>query len=116
MLGGRSISCVARSIAVDCVAERVARREIERERDGGELSLTAHHKRGRCFRNLREHVQGHLAAAEGPDIEELQRPRTLLKLRHHFQHDTILVQLGKHRGHLPLAERVVQSIDNELAG
>ena len=96
------------------VAERLARREIERERDGRELSLTAHDERGRCFRNLREHVQRHLAAAQGPDIEELQRLWTLLKLRHHFQHDTILVQLGKHRGHLPLAERVVEGVDNQL--
>jgi hypothetical protein len=114
MLGGKSISCVARSIAV--TASPSEPREIERERDGGKLPLTAHHKRGHCFCHLGEHVQWHLASAEGPDIEKLQCPRTLLKLRHHFQHDTILVQLGKHRGHLPLAERVVQSIDNDLRG
>ena len=46
------------------VAERVARREIERERDGRELSLTAHDQRRGRFRDLREHVQRDLAAAE----------------------------------------------------
>ena len=114
---GRQIDLLSGPLdRVDCVAERAARREIERERDGGELPLTAHHKRGGRFRHLGEHIQGHLASAEGPDIEKLQRPRTLLKLRHHFQHDTILIQLGKHRRHLPLAERVIQRIDNDLRG
>src|SRR5207253_6309569 len=69
------------------VTERVARREIERERDGRELSLTTHDQRHGCFRDLRKHIQRNLAAVQGPDIEKLQRLWTLLKLWHHFQND-----------------------------
>ena len=116
MLAGKPSSCVVRSNA--CTAS-------PSDPPGARLNETV--TAGNCpWRlttsgvvvsvNLGKDVQRHLAPADGPDIEELQRLRALPKLGHHFQHDTILVQLGKHRGDLPLAERVVEGVVNQSEG
>ena len=96
---------------LDGVARANAWREIERKRDGGELPLTADRQAASVVSLTWVNTfKRHLPTADGPHIDVLQRPGLFLKLRHHFEHHTVLIQLGKHRRHLPLAEGVIQRI------
>ena len=64
IVGGRPIAAIACSIAVDRVAERVARREVERDRDRRQLAGVIDRQRARCRRlTVRDRVERHQRAA-----------------------------------------------------
>ena len=115
MLGGQpqlSLGSIDRGHAV---AQRRARREIERQRNHRELSLVIDGERNLDRLQLGKRAQRHLRRLS---IEctymSGQVPGVLLKLRLHFQNHVILVQLRENGRDLALAERVVQSIVDHL--
>ena len=96
------------------LSQRNSRRQIERQRDHGELSLVIHRQRGVRSLEVAEGGQRNLHSAVGVHVNVLERIRILRKLRIHFQHHVVLVQLGKYGGNLALPEGVVERIVDGL--
>jgi len=92
------------------VAERRARRQVERERHRRELSLTADRDRRRFLGRGAERAERHGAAVGAAHVETVEARGGLPEVRLHLQHDAVLVHLREDRGHLPLAERVVERV------
>ena len=98
----------------DRVAQRVARREIERNRHRGELALMIDGQRRRARLEMGEGAQRHLAAGVRANVDVVERVRIALKLRRDFEHHVILIELREHRRHLPLPEGVVQRVVDQI--
>ena len=92
------------------VAERVAGREVERQRDRGELPLVADRQvRGLRRVDVHERRQRHLLVRDRRrDVELVEDRRILLHLRRRFENHVVAVELREVLRDLALADRVVQ--------
>ena len=63
-----------------------------------------------------ESAQGDLSTGGRFHIDMLEAFGVLPELRVHFEHHMVLVELGVHRGDLPLAEGIVKRVVDHLRG
>ena len=108
-----------RSIALDRLgrrAERYALRQVEADRDRRELALVAdRQRRGLACRPPRERRQRHLLARSAAISGRACRASDVaLQLRQDLHDHVIAVLLGEILGDLPLAERVVERVVDQL--
>src|SRR5579862_9716282 len=96
------------------LAEGDARREIERKRDGGKLSLVIHRQEGVASLELRDRREGDLPARGGTDENLAERRGLELVSGVRFQDDVVLVVALVKDGDLPLAECVIQGVVHRL--
>src|SRR5260370_1439565 len=92
------------------LAQRHARRQVERYGDGGELALVVDGERGRLVAELRHRADRDLRAVPARHVDTRQRRRVGLERRRHFEHDLVLGARRIDRRHLALAEGVVQRL------
>ena len=112
---GRQADLPLRRLDVlDRVSERRARREVEGERDRGELALVVDGERGRARLVARERRERHERARARAHVDVAQGRRRLLELRAHLEHDAVLVEALVHRGDRPLPEGVVERLVDRL--
>ena len=101
----------------DRIAEGRPGRQVERQRHRRELPLARDHKRGRSGIGADHGVERHrhrLPASRAGDVDVPEGPRALPELGLDLEHDPVLVELGEHRGDLPLAEGVVERVVDRL--
>ena len=109
---GRGHADVASGLldGVDGIAERRARQQVERERDGRKLRLVVHGQSGaRVGRNVASVETAPACRAVG-HVDGLERLRMLPVFGRDFHHHPVLVQALVHRRDLTLAEGVVEGI------
>ena len=75
----------------DCVAERVARLEVERERHRRQLSGVVDHRRTDGRGKLRHRAERHELSGGGADVDHRQRLRVLLELGGELHDDLVSV-------------------------
>ncbi len=95
---------------VDRIAQRRARRQVERDRDRRELPLVADRQVGALAGvDLDESRERDLLAVERRgQVELVEQCRILLQRRRDLQHHVVAVELGEVLRHLPLPDGVVQ--------
>src|SRR6266851_1180530 len=112
---GRHIQLRLRPVhRIHRIADRLARRQIERDRHSRELALVTDHQRRRLLFEVSKRRQRHLRPIRTLHINVAERSRIPLKLRSYLQHHVILVLLRKDRRHLPLRKRIIQRIVDVL--
>ena len=99
---------------VDGIAQRHPRRQVERQRHRRELALMVDLGRQLRVLEMGEAGERHKLAGGGRHANILQCTGVELVRRIQFQHDVILVNLGKDGRHFALAQRVVQRVVDEL--
>ena len=90
------------------IAERHAGREVERDRNRGQLAGMIDAQRPEARFQPRHRVQRHQLAAGGLHVEHRERLRPQLELRQQFHDDLVRVAGRIDRRDLPRAVRVVQ--------
>ncbi len=97
---------------VDRLAERGARRQVERHRRRRELPEMLDFERRRLLLDLGDRRHRHLAVhrGRGRQVDRAQRTQRLLHHRVGFEDHPVLVRLGEDRRDDALAERVVERI------
>ena len=100
----------------DRVAQRNARRKVERKCYGGKLSLMIHRERGNAGLIVSKGTQFDFGVVGRARVDLRQRCGILPVLGRDFHHDVILVQRRIHRRYLALPEGVVQGIVDHLLG
>ena len=98
----------------DGVAEGDAGRQVERQRDRGELALVVDGERRRTRGQVCEGAQRHLGAGGGLHVDRLERLGVLLKARGDLEDHVVLIELGEDRRDLALAEGVVEGVVDGL--
>src|SRR5207344_2156320 len=94
---GRKMNILLR--ALDCLrsfSQRNSWRQVERQRDHGELSLVIDCQRRVVSLEMTEGGERDLAPAVGVDVNAPERIWILRKLWVHLQHHVVLVQLRKY--------------------
>ena len=97
-------------------AERNVLGEVEADGDRGELSLVADRKRGDgSSRPFREGADRHHLTGRGrTDVDLVERGGIAEKRRQHLLDHVIGIHLGEVLGDLPLTERVIEGVVDEL--
>ena len=108
------MSCSACLYRLRRLSQRNSRRQIERQRDHRELPLVIHCQGRVGSLKVAEGRKRHLHPGVGVHVNVLQRIRILRKLRVHFEHHVVLVQLRKNGGDLALPEGVVERVVDGL--
>src|SRR5262249_44987993 len=96
------------------VAQRDSGRHVERQCHTGELSLMIDQQQRVRGLVARHRTQWYLGSCRRPYIDLLERGWVLPVLRRNFHHDVILIEGRIQDGNLPLAERIVQRVIDEL--
>ena len=104
------ISRCAASIALHGLAQRRARREVERQRHRRELAGVVDDQPRVALLDARDARERHLLAVARGDVDLSQRLRPDLVARRGLEHHAILVRLRVDRRNQPLPERVVQRV------
>jgi len=102
---------------LDCLrgfSQRNSGRQIKRQGDHRELPLVIDCQSRVRSLEMTEGSEWNLAPAIGVHVNAFERIWILRKLRIHFEHHVILVQLRKYGGHLALSEGVVKRIVDGL--
>ena len=98
------------------LTQRGARREVEREGDGGLLAGVVHAQRAHRRRRRRERGERHQRPLGRADVEHVERRQVLLVLRQQLQHHPVLVVRREDRRDLVGAVGVVQRLFDLLHG
>ncbi len=114
MLAGMPRSCCDCFDRLHRFTQRRTGREVEGHCHDRELALVIDGKRAGLLGQPGDRAQRHCAAGRRVQVDVRQCRRPFLKLGLHFQDHAILVELGKDGGNLPLAERVVQRVVDQL--
>src|ERR1700732_384006 len=96
------------------VAQRDIRSSVKRKGYDRKLALVIHGESRRLLLEAGKRAQWNLRPVRGLHVDNFQRVWVLRELSIDLQHDVILIQLGEHRGDLPLTERVVERFVNGL--
>ncbi len=99
---------------VDAGAERRAGRQVERQRHRRKLPLVAHEQRRARPGRSRDRGERHMPARRRRDVYVVEVARMVLEPVRDLEHDAVLVQLRENGRDLPLAERVVERVVDEL--
>ena len=95
---------------LDRIAQSLARRKVEADHGGRELSLVPDGELRVRLLPVGQHAERNLRAVARLDVEIVQRTGIGLEVLPNLHHHVVLVELRKDRGDLALAEGVVERV------